>query len=381
MKKSFVSKAALLALSVYALVSLSSCKGKKEADFTFKIGTSNSGLCSAPLHVAIDKGIFEEEFSKAGLKYETIEIDIMQASALTVAKKIDACLGLAGSLIPQMDNGLEISFLTGVHTGCTKFYVRSDSPYNTVADLKGKTVGFVGVQDSSTIAFQRRFYDAGLTAYGPNAEFKIAVYGMTDLPIALSNGAVEAVGLHDPVAYIAERDYGFKKILDTTEDEKLSQEYCCLTYVSSEIAKKYPEHTKAFIRAMLKASAFVQARPHEAAVLQIENGQMSGDVEENARLLKTYNYTPSVGLARKTIHDSIDQLVDMGVMQNVSDKEAFVREHFISYDDIPDSYIYNDDGTFTETKVTRIGEAVKDCCKSADDCCEDEMKDCCKHKD
>ena len=177
MKKSFIIK---IKTAIYALVAtigflFSSC-GNKETEFVFKIGTANSGLCGAPLHIAIDKGIFEEEFSKAGLKYETIEIDIQQASALAVAKKIDASLGLAGSLVPQMDNGLEISFLTGVHTGCTKFYVRSDSPYNTIDDLKGKTVGFCGVQDSSTIAFQRKFFDYGHIPFGPDAEFKIAVY-------------------------------------------------------------------------------------------------------------------------------------------------------------------------------------------------------------
>ena len=261
MKKTKI-PSALTALAATALMStnLISCGGKKaDKDFVFKIGTANSGLCGAPLHIAIDKGIFEEEFSKAGLKYETIEINIQQASELAVAKKIDASLGLAGSLVPQMDNGLEISFLTGVHTGCTKFYVRADSPYKTVADLKGTTIGFCGVQDSSTIAFQRKFHELGLKAYGPDAEFKIAVYNMPDLPLALNNGAVEAVGLHDPIAYLAEKDYGFRKILDTTEDEKFSQEYCCLTFVSTDTA--FFENCERFLLKLLLSRASSILRP------------------------------------------------------------------------------------------------------------------------
>ncbi len=344
---------ATVIVAASVLVLLSSCQ-KKESEFVFKIGTSNSGLCSAPLHIAVDNGIFAEEFGKAGLKFETVEINMQEATTLVVAQKIDACMGLAGSLVPQMDNGLEISFLSGVHTGCTKFYVRGDSPYQTLADLRGQTIGFPGAQDSSVIAFQRKFQDYGFVPYGPNAEFKVAVYGMTDLPIALANGAVEGVGLHDPVAYIAEKDYGFRKVLDTTEDERFSQEYCCMTYVSSEIAKKYPEHTKAFVRAILKASAFVQKNPRQAAQIQIDNNQMTGDVEQNGYLLATYNYTPSVVLARRTVHDAIDQLVDMGVMQNVSDKEKFVADHFVCFDDVPDSYICNDDGTFSEAGVPSL---------------------------
>ena len=356
MKKSAFTKFASAVVLSASLASLISCK-KEDKEFAFKVGTANSSLCPAPLHVAIDLGIFEEEFSKAGLKYDVVEIDMMQASSLIVAKKIDATLGLAGSLLPQIDNGLDVKFLTGVHTGCTKFYVKADSPYQTIADLRGKTVGFVGVQDSSTIVFQRKFNDYGYKAFGSDAEFKIAVYGMTDLPLALENGAVEAVGLHDPVGYIAERDYGFRKILDTTEDEKFSQEYCCMTFVSSETAEKYPEHTKAFIRAMLKASAYVQRKPEETAKLQIENGRISGDLQQNAYLLKSYNYTPSVQLARKTVYDSIDQLVSMGIMQNVPETDKFVNDHFIQYPDVPDSYIYNDDGTYTETKVFKLSKS------------------------
>ncbi|MBR0155832.1 MAG: ABC transporter substrate-binding protein, partial [Treponema sp.] len=119
---------------------------------------------------------------------------------------------------------------------------------------------------------------------------------------------------------------------------------------------KYPEHTKAFVRAVLKASAYVQANPKDSAQLQLDNKQMTGDLEQNALLLSTYNYTPSVGLAKKTVHDSISQLVEMGIMQNVKDENKFVEEHFVSFDDVPDSYIYNSDGTYTETKITKLAQ-------------------------
>ena len=229
--RSFRARTCVFAAAAAVCVFLSSCGGKKDTDFVFKIGTANSSLCGAPLHVAIDLDLFKDEFGKAGLKYETIEIDLMQASSLVVAGKIDATLGLAGGLLPQIDNGLEIKFLNGLHTGCTKFYVKADSPYQSIADLKGKTIGLCGVQDSSTIVFQRKFHDYGYTAYGQGADFKMAIYGLTDLPLALENGAVDAVGLHDPVGYLAEKNYGFRMILDTSADEKFSQEYCCMTFV------------------------------------------------------------------------------------------------------------------------------------------------------
>lgn len=355
MKKSLKSKLGLALgfAAVLASLSFTSCQ-KKEKEFVFKIGTANSGLCGAPLHIGIDKGIFEEEFKKAGIKWTSIEIDIQKASELAVAGQIDASLGLAGSLIPQMDNGLDVSFLTGVHTGCTKFYVKKDSPVNSLDDLVGQTVGFCGVQDSSTIAFQRKFFELGHTAYGPGAEFKIAVYNMPDLPLALENGAVAAVGLHDPIAYIAEKDYGFKKILDTTEDEKFSQEYCCLTFVAQKTLEKHPEAVKAFVRGVLKASAYVRANPADSAHLQIENGQMTGDENSNAYLLGTYNYTPSVKLARKTLENSIKELVEIGVLTKVENEEDFINSHFAEFSDVPDSYVYKSDGTYEEVSIDKL---------------------------
>ena len=44
----------------------------------------------------------------------------------------------------------------------------------------------------------------------------------------------------------------------------------------------------------------------------------------------------------------------MGVMQNVKDKEGFVKNHFISFDGVPDSYVYNSDGTYSETYVSKL---------------------------
>ena len=90
--------------------------------------------------------------------------------------------------------------------------------------------------------------------------------------------------------------------------------------------------------------------------LQIENKHVSGDLESNAEMLKTYNYTPSVGLAYQTLFNAIDNVVDMGIMQNVTDKKAFVDSHFVRFDDVPDSYVYNADGTYTETTVTKLAQ-------------------------
>ena len=313
-----------------------------------KIGTANGSLCLAPLHIAEDNGYFKEEFEAAGVEYELVEIELAQAGDHIASGKIDACVGLAGSLIPQIDSGLDISFTGGLHTGCTKFYVNTDSGIDSIADLKGKKIGVPGLGDSSVVALKRELFDQGIGVSADNMEVEWVSYNLTDLPLALDNRAVDVVALHDPVAYQAEQEYGFKKIFDLAEDERFSKEYCCQIYVTNELAQEYPEAAAAYTRALLKASAFVQHDAEAAAKIQIDNGQCAGELKINAMLLESYNYTPSVSLAKSTFQSASDELIKIGDLQEGIILETFIKEHFKEFDKVPDSYIFNDDGTFTE---------------------------------
>jgi NitT/TauT family transport system substrate-binding protein len=197
------------------------------------------------------------------------------------------------------------------------------------------------------VALKRALYDLGIGVSTDNLEVNWVTYDLTDLPQALENGAIDAAALHDPVAYNAEEEYGFKKILDLSTDEKFANEYCCMSFVTTKLAEENPEAAAAYTRAILKASAFVQANPKEAAQLQIDNGQCSGDLETNASLLESYNYSPSVSVASQTIYNASSELIRIGELK-ASDGNAFVEKAFSTFENVPDSYVYNADGTFTE---------------------------------
>ncbi|MBQ8515436.1 MAG: ABC transporter substrate-binding protein [Ruminococcus sp.] len=339
----------VLAFTLSLTLFLTGCGSSKESGdaYVFKIGTANGSLCLAPLHIAADNGYFEEEFNDAGIQYELVEIDMQQTADLVASGQIDACVGLAGSLIPQVDSGLEITFTAGLHTGCTKYYVSADSDIDDLSDLKGKKIGVPGMSDSSVVALKRKLADLGIGVSTNNMEIELVVYNLTDLPLALANGAVDAVALHDPVAASAEAEYGFTKILDLTEDEKFKDEYCCAAFVTTSAASEHPEAAAAYTRALMKASAYVQAEPENTAKLQIENEQCSGDLENNAKLLASYNYQPSVSVMEETFRNACTDLLAIGDLQEGRDIEEFTSEHTVEFEGVPDSYIYNEDGTFS----------------------------------
>lgn len=347
----------VLVLTLLSALLLTGCGNKKDnGEYVFKIGTANGSLCLAPLHIAADNGYFEEEFIAAGIKYELVEIDIQQTADMIASGKIDACVGLTGSFIPQIDSGLEIAFTTGIHTGCTKYYTKADSKINDMSDLKGKKIGVPGMSDSSVVALKRILHELGINVSANNMEVELVVYNLTDLPLALENGAVDAVALHDPVAASAESEYGFKKLFDLTEDGKFANEYCCAVFVTTSAASEHPEAAAAYTRALMKASAYVQAEPENSAKLQIENNQCSGELENNTKLLASYNYQPSVSAMEDTFRNACTDLLEIGDLKKGRDIGQFTSEHIAKFDDVPDSYIYNADGTFSSVDSKKNNE-------------------------
>jgi len=351
MKKKMSKCMAIVLSTTLILTSITACGNKKESKKeknTITIGTANGSLCLAPLHIAIDNGYFEEEFKAAGIDWKVEEIDMGNIADLVASEKIDASTQLAGAMIPQIDNGLEITFTAGIHTGCTKVYSKKGSDIKEIKDLKGKKIGVPSLGDSSVVALKRILFDEGIGVSTDNLEVQWVVYGLTDLPLALENGAVDVVALHDPVAYNAEKEYGFNKILDLSTDAKFENEYCCMSFVTSKLAKENPKAAAAYTRAILKASAFVEANPKEAAKIQIDNEQCSGDLDTNASLLESYKYAPSVDIASQTIHNAAEELIRIGELKS-DNPDDFVDKAFSKFDGVPESYKY-ENGSFTEVK-------------------------------
>lgn len=310
-----------------------------------KILNNKESLCLAPVHIAIINGYFEEEFKAIGQEYDVVTSNIDTITEQITSGEINAGYGLTGTLMQPISNGLAISFVTGLHRGCTKFYTKNGSGIRSLEDLKGKTIGVSSLSDSAPIQLKRKLYHLGFTVNGSDADIKFVTYSMTDLPTVLDNGAVDAIGIHDPVAYKAEKNYDLIKILDIGEDEEFSSEYCCQAYVSQELIEKNPKGAAAYTRAIQKAAAFVQACPEDTAKLQVEKGYMpsesNDDVKAYGEILSGLNYEPSVTLGRETFVSSFQDLQKTGDINDSLDLDEFVKKVYPDLEGVPDSVTYD----------------------------------------
>ena len=329
---------ALAAVTAFGL--LTGCGGAKSAetsaagdDYVVKVGYS-PGLCHAPIHVAIENGYFEQE----GLKYEPVVVDSAVVAEAVGSGQVDAGFGLVGKFIQPLENGLPMKITAGIHTGCTKLVVPQDSDIKTVADLKGKKIGVPGLADSPCLTTKRSLAKAGIGVTPDNLEVEFVVYSNTDLPMALQNGAIDTFCTADPVVSKAQQEYNLRAIIDTTTDDEYKDEYCCVSFVTSDLATKHPEEAAKYTRAVMKAAAWIEEHPEEAAKIQLDKEYVTGDLDFNANILASYKFIPSVSGGHDALDKSVRDLQNIGIVRAETDADALIENSFIKLDGVEDTY-------------------------------------------
>ena len=74
---------------------------------------------------------------------------------------------------------------------------------------------------------------------------------------------------------------------------------------------------------------------------------------ENTKLLSSYNYQPSVSAMEETFKNACTDLLEIGDLQEGRNIDDFTADHIAKFEDVPESYTYNADGTFSEVKKSR----------------------------
>jgi len=323
----------VLAVSlVSVLLLLGACKKKEQENFVLNVGYGGS-LCEAPLHLAYELGYFKEE----GLDIELIKLSTSAFDALT-AGRIDACFALLASIIPPLSNGLPAKITTALHTGCDVTLVKPNSGINKPEDLRGKKVGVPSMTTSPIIYTKRVLADHGIDIRPESSEVEFTVYNNTDLPLILSNGAVDAIAVNEPLASIAANEYGYVALFDSAVDEPYKSQYCCVAYVSDRLVEKHKDIAEKYTRAMQKASAYIKGHEDEITRLQIEKNYVAGNPEVNAKVIKKFNYIPTVDGAYKQFGVIAPQLQEIGMLTKEVDVVALQKNSFAYFKGLDAKY-------------------------------------------
>ena len=283
------------------------------------------GTCQVQSQIAYLLGFYEAEGLKEGVDYEYVESGGETGAVLLSTDKADMAIGLISGMLQPLDNGLEAKAISGLHTGCITIVTLEGSGIESAKDLKGKVIGVTALSSSQHIAALRALNFEGFS--GDDVEF--VVYDADSIQQALLNGAVDAIGLGDYKAAIMVRDEGAKIIFDTSVDERLKDENCCVLYASNKAIDRKPATLAKLVTAIQKASVWIEKNPELSAQIQVAQGYTVGDVNVNIELLKTYKYPTSLSLLKEAVYRNFDDAKALGLLKEDTDKETLAESSYI----------------------------------------------------
>ncbi len=223
----------------------------------------NPVICIAPQYVVSDL-LDAEGF--ANVVYVQSDAGVEQTKALAKGN-LDFTLHFSGPLLLQVDRGLSITILAGIHAGCFELFAKEG--IHSVADLKGRTVGIQGLETSPHV-----FLSAMATLVGLNPARDIEwVTSASAKPIELfAEGKIDAfLGFPPEPQRLRAQNIGHV-IVNSAQDRPWSQYFCCMLAGNREFVRKNPIAAKHVVRAMLRATDLCVSEPALVAQRMVDRG-------------------------------------------------------------------------------------------------------------
>lgn len=218
------------------------------------------GICVAPQFVA-------EELLRAEGFTDVQYVPGPATYAGFAAGALDISMAFVAPFLVQVDAGLPIVLLAGVHPGC--FELIGTERVRSIRDLKGKTVGVLYMGGAHHV------FLASMAAYvglDPAKDINWFTHQPSESARLLTEGTVDALMAFPPVPQELRAKKVGHVVVNSAVDRPWSQYFCCVVTASSDFVRKFPVATKRALRAILKATDVCAREPERAARRIVERG-------------------------------------------------------------------------------------------------------------
>jgi NitT/TauT family transport system substrate-binding protein len=224
---------------------------------------ATTGICFAPLDVAEEllraEGFTDVQYVKAAGGFSTPQ---MMAKG-----EVDFGSSFGGTVAYNVDAGLPIVAVSGLHAGCFELFVHG--PIQNIGDLKGRRVGIQTFASSGYLYLSIMAKHVGLD---PRQDIEWVVPPDGNAKELFAAGKTEAfLGFPPEPQELRARKIG-RVILQTVADKPWSQYFCCMIFGNRDWVSAHPIATKRFLRATFKAADFCGAEPQTAARQLVDGG-------------------------------------------------------------------------------------------------------------
>jgi NitT/TauT family transport system substrate-binding protein len=322
-------------IAAIALVTLLFAGGNKQsrAAESNKVRVGYIGLtCEASIFSAVENGYFKDE----GLDVTLIKSDWKTYKDSLALGGYDITQHLVMYFLKPIEQGLNVKFLGGIHTGCLRVQAAAKSEIHSVADLRGKRIGVPGMGTPPFVFATRALSNAGINA---SKEIEWKVFPAGELGLAIDKGEVDAVADSEPIGSMLLASGKVRNVADQAVDDPYKTEYCCEVVANGKWLSKNPKSAAAATRALLKGAKWVQANPVAAAKMSVEKKYLASNPELNATALSHLNYLPSISRAESSVRTAAEEMKKAGMLVPETDPAELAKRAFVHQDGVTDEWI------------------------------------------
>ena len=261
-------------------------------------------ICAAPLYAAYHRGFFDD----AGLKVTLARTQQTEDTKDGVgAGKYIGAPGIFFSWLEPIYNGLNAKLTAGLHAGCLRLVVGNGSPHQSLADLKGTTIGVPSLSSSAFAYFAIGLSEAGINVDPDGGDITWRTIDADSLGTALAEGQVDAIMGSDPAPLLPVFNGTARELANND-----AEEFCCSVALNGDFVKKRPKEAKALTEAWMRGSAYVPDHIDEIAKIEVDNDYVAADHDVVVRVLKTYGFNASASGFRAAIEPGIEKFKTTG---------------------------------------------------------------------
>ncbi len=275
-----------------------------------------------PIYVAYERGYLQEELEAVGASYTWDEFQSGPLVNEAVAAG-EEDVGFMADLpaIIAKSTGQEIEIVSNVAYGeqALAVLIPTDSDITSVADLKGKTIGYAtGSYAQHLLALLLE--NEGLTLDDVNS----VNLGAGDQPAALANGEVDAIVIWEQYISQLTSDGTAKVLADGTGVKKGNM----ITYFVTDFAEAHPEIVEAYIKALNRANEDLASDPSGCAEDVAEDFNVTPELMEQI----IGKFTFKTALDEDDIAEITavkDFSLNAGIIQNDVDIDSFINTEYV----------------------------------------------------
>jgi ABC-type nitrate/sulfonate/bicarbonate transport system substrate-binding protein len=241
---------------ILAIIAVNGLASGQSAPERIRISYSSGGMTSIDLFIARDKKYFQEQ----RLNAELVRMSANLAITAGISGEIDV-LGSIGSAIRSIQRGAPLRVVS-VTLRRPLFFLVGRPEYDSIKDLRGKTMGIVTFGGSQHTTAKRMLALGGLNADKELTSIQVGEESV--LLQALTTNSIQVAAISPPYAQIAKEKFNMK-ILETSTDKFASIQNGAA--VNVKLLQDKPDFLKRFLRARAQANKYFMDREKEASEL------------------------------------------------------------------------------------------------------------------